>query len=409
MKKTDSISRFCYLFSVAVGIIPVLIFLCMNGGMSRYTVFGGVFTFNALAAVLNRLTPEKFSRILPKIYSLTLTAATFFIYYSAPLFYRLVLSAIVLTLSIFMQRKNENTITGVYAFVLITFADILFCFITAYSFPHIDMTLQLISYFVYVICFGALTCTNANTRFFKGKSSIIVPTTLMIPAVATALIALVSFPLAGYASEGITALLRLLLGNAGGGNTSPPAKAEADMSFSPDELGVSQGGPVVRYIIIAVFAVFAVFMLVYLRRELAEFISRLPQKFRRRRTIIEKIARHEEYTDFICSVNPEKISSETTLRKMWRKRLRGYRRMNWSQDKMRQGLELAQNGLILSGLEIRESDTVIDIEKKLSQDLKPYWHKAATCYMNCRYDGAVPQKEDEKAFDRLIEEIKRKI
>ena len=150
-------------------------------------------------------------------------------------------------------------------------------------------------------------------------------------------------------------------------------------------------------------------MLVYLRRELAELISRLPQKFRRRRTIIEKIARHEEYTDFICSVNPEKISSETTLRKMWRKRLRKYRRLNWSQDKMRQGLELAQNGLILSGLEIRESDTVIDIEKKLPQDLKPYWHKAATCYMNCRYDGAVPQKEDEKAFDRLIEEIRRKI
>lgn len=406
MKKAENISLFCYLLSVSAGLFPVLDFLCLNGLMNRTAVLCGVFILNGLAAVLNRITLKKYSRILPKIYSFILTATAFFISPDAPFFYRTSTAVIVLILSTFMHEKREDTITGIYTFILITFADIVFGFITAYTFPQTDTTSQLFFYLAYALCFFIMTYTRSAACFFKGSKGRIQAGIILFSVISITAAAMLSFPLAQLAAKGIKSLLRLVFSNAGGGNTNPPMKAEADMTTAYDELSVSHGGPVVRYIILGICAAFTVFMIVFLRREIAAFIRRLPMKLCRRKIPSEKIAIYEEYTDFISDITKsDTVQSSVNVNKIWQKKLKAYRRMKWSEEKMRAGLELAQNRLMLSGIEIKDCDTVLDIEKKLPQNIKPLWHTAAICYMNCRYDKAVPDKSDEEIFERLIHEI----
>lgn len=407
MKKAEQLSLLACLFSTAAGIFPVLTFFCLNGMMNRNVIFSGVFILNALAAVLNRLTPDKYSKILPKAYTAVLAVTAFFISQDAPVFYKLVISAVVLILSVFMQKKNELTITSIYAFALITFMDVLFSFITSYTFPQIDITIHIFFYVVYVVFFAVMTALRSRTAFFKKKPTKVNKKIIAAAAISICGVALLSIPLSVAASDGVTALLKLLFGGVGGGNTNRPVQAQADKSFSPDNLGVTQGGPLARYIILAVCAIFVLFMIIFLHREIADFFSNLPDRLRRKRKHEHEIvSQHDEYTDFV-SIMHENISFSATRKKLWKKRLREYRRMDWSVKKMRAGLELAQNGLMLSGTQIKESDTVLDIEDKLPEKVVPYWHKAAICYMNCRYNGALPQKEDEKDFEALIKIINK--
>lgn len=409
MKKAETLSLFIYKCGISAAFFPLIILVCRNCYVNSSTVIIMVFSLSVISAVISSITPKKYSRFISPIYTIVLTAVSFLLLNGVSIFYRSVLSAAVFLPCVLFNPKRESLLKSIYLFAGISFADIVISIVYRYSFSECSPAM-LISYMLYAASYGFMAYCKSGADFFRksrdGKAN---PAVVILPLSALVITALLSFPLAQVLTKLFYAILRLLFKNSGGGNTKRP-QTESDLQYTqPDNDVISSGSPLAKYIFTALIAVMVISFIIYIRRDIAEFFAKIPQKIRKKAMIRrqnEDIISCEEYTDYVTYIQPSQ--AETRLispEKLWHRKLKAYKKADWSESTMRKGLELAQNGLRLCGFEIESSDTVLSIEKRLPDDLAKLWHKAALCYMDCRYNGAVPDKSSKAVFDQLIEKI----
>lgn len=409
MKKAETLSLFIYKCGISAAFFPLIILVCRNCYVNSSTVIIMVFSLSVISAVISSITPKKYSRFISPIYTIVLTAVSFLLLNGVSIFYRSVLSAAVFLPCVLFSPKRESLLKSIYLFAGISFADIVISIVYRYSFSE-SSPAMLISYMLYAASYGFMAYCKSDADFFRksrdGKAN---PAVVILPISALVITALLSFPLAQVLTKLFYAILRLLFKNSGGGNTKRPQK-ESDLQYTqPDNDVISSGSPLAKYIFTLLIAVMVISFIIYIRRDIAEFFARIPQKIRKKAMIRrqnEDIISCEEYTDYVTYIQPSQ--AETRLispEKLWHRKLKAYKKADWSESTMRNAIELAQNGLRLCGFEIESSDTVLSIEKRLPDDLAKLWHKAALCYMDCRYNGAVPNKSSKAVFDQLIEKI----
>lgn len=409
MKKAETLSRFIYKCGISAAFFPLIILVCRNCYVNSSTVIIIVFCLSVIAAVISSITPKKYSRCISPIYTIVLTAVSFLLLNGISLFYRGVLSAAVFLPCILFSPGRESLLKSIYLFAGISFADIVIGIVYRYSFSE-SSPIMLISYTLYAASYGFMAYCKSGADFFRksrdGKAN---PAVIILPFLSLVITALLSLPLAQLLTKLFYAILRLLFKNSGGGNTKRP-QAESDLQYTqPDNDIFSGGSPIAKYIFTALIAVMVIAFIIYIRRDIVEFFARIPQKIRRKAMIHrqnEDIISCEEYTDYVTYIQPSQ--SEIRLispEKLWHRKLKAYKKAGWSEHTMRNAIELAQNGLRICGFEIESSDTVLTVENKLPDDLAKLWHKAALCYMDCRYNGAVPDKNSKAVFDQLIEKI----
>lgn len=409
MKKAETLSLLIYKWGISAAFFPLVILVCRNCYISPVSVIIMTFSLSVIAAVVSTVTPKKYSRYLSPVCTIVLTAVSFLMLNGVSLFYRTVLAGAVFLPCILFNTKRESLLKSIYLFAGISFADIIVSIIYRYSFSE-SHPLMLVSYILFAASYGFMAYCKSGADFFRksrdGKAN---PAAVILPLSALVITALLSFPLAQLLTRFFYALLRLLFANAGGGNTKRP-QTESDLQYpQPDNDVISGGSPVARYIFTVLIAVMVISFIIYIRRDIVEFFARIPQKIRKKAMVRRQngdIISCEEYTDYVTYIQPSQ--AETRLispQKLWRRKLKAYKKADWSESTMRNAIELAQNGLRLCGFEIESSDTVLTIESRLPYDLAKLWHEAALCYMDCRYNGAVPDKSSKAVFDRLIEKI----
>lgn len=400
---------FIYKCGISAAFFPLIILVCRNCFVNSSTVIIMVFCLSVISAVISSIIPKKYSRYLSPIYTIVLTAVSFLLLNGVSLFYRSVLSAAVFLPCVLFSPGRESLLRSVYLFAGISFADIVISIVYRYSFSE-SHPLMLISYMLYAASYGFMAYCKSGADFFRksrdGKAN---PAVVILPISALVITALLSFPLAQLLTEFFYAILRLLFKNFGGGNTKRPQTESQPQYTQPDNDMISGGSPVAKYIFTALIAVMVISFIIYIRRDIVEFFAGIPQKIRRKAMIRKQngdIISCEEYTDYVTYIQPSQAQTRLiSQQKLWSRKLKAYKKADWSERTMRKGLELAQNGLRLCGYEIESSDTVLSIEKRLPDDLAKLWHKAALCYMDCRYNGAVPDKSSKAVFDQLIEKI----
>ncbi len=409
MKKAETLSMFIYKCGISAALFPLIILVCRNCFVNSSTVIIMVFCLSVISAVISSITPKKYSRFLSPAYTIILTAVSFLMLNEVSLFYRSVLSAAVFLPCVLFSPKRESLLKSIYLFAGISFADIVISIVYRYSFSE-SSPIMLISYILYAASYGFMAYCKSGADFFRksrdGKAN---PAVVILPLSALVITALLSFPLAQVLTRIFYAILRLLFKNSGGGNTQRPQTESQPQYTQPDNDMISGGSPIAKYIFTALIAVMVISFIIYIRRDIAEFFAGIPQKMRRKAMIRRQngdIISCEEYTDYVTYIQPSQAQTRLiSPQKLWSRKLKAYKKAAWSESTMRKGLELAQNGLRLCGYEIESSDTVLSIEKKLPEDLAKLWHKAALCYMDCRYNGAVPDNSSKAVFDQLIEKI----
>lgn len=409
MNKAETLSLFIYKCGISAAFFPLIILVCRNCYVNSSTVLIMTFSLSVISAVISSVTPKKYSRYLSPVCTIVLTAVAFLLLNGISLFYRGVLSGLVFLPCILFSPKRESLLKSIYLFAGISFADIIISIVYRCSFSE-SSPLMLISYMLYAASYGFMVYCKSGADFFRksrdGKTN---PAVIILPLSALVITALLSFPLAQVLTKLFYAILRLIFKNAGGGNTKRP-QTESDLQYTQPENDVISGGsPIAKYIFTALIAVMVISFIIYIRRDIAEFFARIPQKIRKKAMIRRQngdIISCEEYTDYVTYIQPSQAEIRLiSPEKLWRRKLKAYRKAEWSERTMRNAIELAQNGLRLCGFEIESSDTVLSIENKLPLDLAKLWHKAALCYMDCRYNGAVPDKSSKAVFDQLIEKI----
>lgn len=409
MKKAETLSMLIYKCGISAAFFPLIILVCRNCYVNSSTVIIMMFSLSAISAVISSITPKKYSRFISPIYTIVLTAVSFLLLNGVSLFYRSVLSAAVFLPCVLFSPKRESLLKSIYLFAGISFADIVISIVYRYSFSE-SSPAMLISYMLYAASYGFMAYCKSGADFFcKSRDGKANPAVVILPISALVITALLSFPLAQVLTKLFYAILRLLFKNSGGGNTKRPQK-ESDLQYTqPDNDVISSGSPLAKYIFTALIAVMVISFIIYIRRDIAEFFAKIPQKIRKKAMIHKQngdIISCEEYTDYVTYIQPSQAETRIiSPEKLWRRKLKAYKKADWSESTMRNAIELAQNGLRLCGFEIESSDTVLSIEKRLPDDLAKLWHKAALCYMDCRYNGAVPDKSGKAVFDQLIEKI----
>lgn len=409
MKKAETLSTLIYKCGISASFFPLVILVCRNCYVNSSTVIIMVFSLSVISAVISSVTPKKYSRYLSPVCTIALTAVVFLLLNGISLFYRGVLSGLVFLPCILFSPKRESLLKSIYLFAGISFADIIISIVYRYSFSE-SSALMLISYMLYAASYGFMAYCKSGADFFRksrdGKTN---PAVVILPLSALVVTALLSFPLAQVLTKLFYAILRLIFKNSGGGNTKIP-HTESDLQYTqPYNDVISGGSPIAKYIFTALITVMVISFIIYIRRDIAEFFAKIPQKIRKKAMIRKQnsdIISCEEYTDYVTCIQPSQ--AETRLispEKLWHRKLKAYKKASWSEITIRNAIELAQNGLRLCGFEIESSDTVLSIENKLPDDLAKLWHKAALCYMDCRYNGAVPDKSSKAVFDQLIEKI----
>lgn len=409
MKKAETLSLFIYKCGISAALFPLVILVCRNCYVNSSTVIIMTFSLSVISAVISSVTPKKYSRYLSPVCTIVLTAVAFLLLNGISLFYRVVLSGAVFLPCILFNTKRESLLKSIYLFAGISFADIIASIVYRYSFSE-SSPLMLISYMLYAASYGFMVYCKSGADFFRksrdGKAN---PAVVILPLSALVITALLSFPLAQVLTKLFYAILRLIFKNSGGGNTKRP-QTESDLQYTqPDNDLISGGSPIAKYIFTALIAVMIISFIIYIRRDIAEFFAKIPQKIRKKAMIRKQnsdIISCEEYTDYVTCIQPSQAEIRLiSPEKLWHRKLKAYKKASWSESTMRNAIELAQNGLRLCGFEIESSDTVLSIENKLPDDLAKLWHKAALCYMDCRYNGAVPDKSSKAVFDQLIEKI----
>lgn len=409
MKKAENLSMLIYKCGISAAFFPLIILVCRNCFVNSSTVIIMMFCLSVISAVISCITPKKYRRYLSPIYTIILTSISFLLLNRVSFFYRSVLSAAVFLPCVLFSPGRESLLRSVYLFAGISFADIVISIVYRYSFSE-SHTLMLVSYILYAASYGFMAYCKSGADFFRksrdGKAN---PAVVILPLSALVITAFLSFPLAQVLTEFFYTILRLLFKNAGGGNTKRPQTESQHQYTQPNNDMISGGSPVVKYIFAVLIAVMVISFIIYIRRDIAEFFAKIPQKIRKKAMMRKQngdIISCEEYTDYVTYIQPSQAESRfISPEKLWHRKLKAYKKADWSESTMRKGLELAQNGLSLCGYEIESSDTVLSIEKRLPDDLAKLWHKAALCYMDCRYNGAVPDKSSKAVFDQLIEKI----
>lgn len=409
MKKAESLSVFIYKCGISAAFFPLIILVCRSCFISPASVIAITFSLSVISAVISGITPKKYSRCLSPLCTIVLTAASFLLLNGISLFYRILLSAAVFLPCLLFSYRRESLLKSIYLFAGISFANVIISIVYRYSFSE-SSPLMLVSYILYAASYGFMAYCESSANFFRKSHDAKADAAVMIlPLSALILTALLSFPLAKLLTKLFYAVLRLLFKNAGGGNTKRP-QTESDFNYTqPDNEMLSGGSPTAKYIFITLIIVMVISLVIYMRREIVDFFAGIPQKLRKKAMVRKQnwdIISCEEYTDHITYIQPPQADIRLiSPERLWQKKLRACKKAEWSEKTMRSCLELAQNGLRLCGIEIEISDTVLDIEKKLPHDLAKLWHKAALCYMDCRYNGAVPDKSSKVVFDQLIEKI----
>lgn len=409
MKKAETLSMFIYKCGISAAFFPLILLVCRNCYINSAGVIIMVFCLSVIAAVISSITPKKYSHYLSPIYTIVLTVVSFLMLNEVSLFYRSVLSGAVFLPCVLFSPGRESLLKSIYMFAGISFADIVISIVYRYSFSE-SSPLMLVSYMLFAASYGFMAYCKSGADFFRksrdGKAN---PAVVILPLSALVITALLSFPLAQVLTKLFYAILRLLFKNSGGGNTKRPQTESQPQYTQPDNDMISGGSPLAKYILTALIAVMVISFIIYIRRDIAEFFAGIPQKIRKKAMIRKQnrdIISCEEYTDYVTYIQPSQAeTSHISPEKLWHRKLKAYKKADWSESTMRKGLELAQNGLRLCGFEIESSDTVLSIEKRLPDDLAKLWHKAALCYMDCRYNGAVPDKSSKAVFDQLIEKI----
>lgn len=400
---------FIYKCGISAAFFPLILLVCRNCYINSAGVIIMVFCLSVIAAVISSITPKKYSHYLSPIYTIVLTVVSFLMLNEVSLFYRSVLSGAVFLPCVLFSPGRESLLKSIYMFAGISFADIVISIVYRYSFSE-SSPLMLVSYMLFAASYGFMAYCKSGADFFRksrdGKAN---PAVVILPLSALVITALLSFPLAQVLTKLFYAILRLLFKNSGGGNTKRPQTESQPQYTQPDNDMISGGSPLAKYILTALIAVMVISFIIYIRRDIAEFFAGIPQKIRKKAMIRKQnrdIISCEEYTDYVTYIQPSQAeTSHISPEKLWHRKLKAYKKADWSESTMRKGLELAQNGLRLCGFEIESSDTVLSIEKRLPDDLAKLWHKAALCYMDCRYNGAVPDKSSKAVFDQLIEKI----
>lgn len=411
MKKAENTAMVIYLFSLPLAFFPFLILICNTVATAIIPVLFQTFLLSALIVFLNRLTPKKHNRFLSYFYTFAVTMASFLINHEITFFYRLLVSMVVFIISIFSQIKKENLVSNIYTFTAISFANTIICFIFSYSLPEKSMVSSVFSYLIFATTYGLMSYCKSNAEFLKKSSSKKMNfSILIIPFITLVITAILAFPLSKIFSETLLKILRIFFSNTGGGNTTKPQTESIIQSTEAAEVLPIEQSNIARYIFIALIFAMILFFIIYLRHEITEFFRNLPRNIKRKikaAALIEKTVCNDEYTDIISSINQSLLQTDIIVspEKMWQKRFKTYRREKWSQQKLKDGFELAENGLRLCNIEISNGDTVVDIEKKLPPELKSLWHKAAQSYMNLKYHEISPAKEEEVFFNELIDAV----
>lgn len=398
-----------YKCGISAAFFPLVILVCRNCYISPVSVIIMVFCLSVISAVISSITPKKYSRYLSPIYTIILTSVSFLLLNGISFFYRSVLSAAVFLPCVLFSPGRENLLKSIYLFAGISFADIVISIVYRYSFSE-SHTLMLVSYIFYAASYGFMAYCKSGADFFrKSRDGKVNPTVVILPISALVITAFLSFPLAQVLTKFFYVILRLLFKNVGGGNTKRPQTESQHQYTQPNNDMISGGSPIAKYIFAVLIAVMVISFIIYIRRDIVEFFAKIPQRIRKKTMIRRQkgdIISCEEYTDYVTYIQPSQAEIRLiSPQKLWHRKLKAYQKSDWSEKAMRKGLELAQNGLRLCGFEIESSDTVLSIEKKLPDDLAKLWHKAALCYMDCRYNGAVPDKSSKAVFDQLIEKI----
>lgn len=407
MRKAETIAEFVYLCGISIAFFPFLILVCHNSGADVFMILSQSFVSGVISALTSYIIPHKHTRILQPLSAIVITLISFLLSGNTGLFYRILVSAEACLVCILSQRKYRSSVCSVYFFAFVSFADVVLQFVTAYSFQGKGFFVQIISYVVFVLLYGGMSYFKAGADFMrKNPESKVNLKPLFVPLVSFGICCVLSVPVSALIKGAAMKILKALFKNVGGGNTQRPEHEGEPQDIVPPEIVPSSQLWWVKYVIIALFVIMAVFFVFYMRYEIADFFRRIfSLKRRKKHCRGESIFSCNDYTDIVSYEfsDQKDIAYVIASEKVWRKRYRRYCREKWSQDRIKNAMELAVNGLVLCGLEIRESDTVLDIGKMLDGKLADEWEKACGYYMLFKYNDC--ENIEQNVFDKLLETI----
>lgn len=318
-------------------------------------------------------------------------------------------------LSVLVITKHEKLICSVYTFTTITFINVIISFIFAYSFSEKSLIILVLPYLTYDFSYGFMVYCKANADFMKKSSETKINfKIILIPFITVALTSIAAFPISKLLKLILKTALRLLLHTS---EVETYSDLQGEDVTEPSEftepLPIEQSN-IARYIFIALLVAMAIFFIYYLRYEILDFFRNIVKNLKtkiKHLSKTEEIIRHEEYTDIISQVSPiaTPISVIKAPKRTWNKRYKSYKKSDWSEQKLLYGFGLAQNGLIICGIDISDCDTVNDIELKLPDELVSVWRSAANAYMDLKYNGAMATAIAKKYLDELLYTISSKI
>lgn len=399
--KSLKTADFIYKASLHISFIPLIAFICQIAFIRTDIILVQMLCLTTIASLFSLLIYSR-RTILSSAYALAAGLISFLVNIKINLFYRLIISAIIFILCMLTSEKKKKTIQSVYMFAGISFLNTVICILINNSF------LSLICFFIYAFAFGYIKILMAQEKVTK--THIFNFKILAIPGIVLLLLALISIPLSGFIEKLFKITFRKMFNNNETENEiTENLEINKQNKTLPEIIPVEQNH-YIKYILVSIIIIILLFFIIYISHEFLLFRNSQRQ-FKINVSKLNCISKNDEYTEMTGPLEKDEIISiiSDSPKRRWKKSYRKYQKMKWSDIKLKTGFELALNGLRIYGIEIKNSDTLSDIEIKVPDEIIELWKKAAMYYAIYKYNDKLPDKSAQRSFDDLIFVLNRKI
>lgn len=391
---------FIHAAALQISFLPIFALICQIADLRT-----DIILLQALCLIITASAASFFinphRNFLHYAYAVTAALISFLLNIRINLFYRTTIAVLILIICMLTSYKKKTTIQSVYMFAISAFVNIIICFLLDNSF------LPLICFFTYVITFGFTKYLRSQERL--SKKYFINLKISAIPITALLLVTLMSVPVSDFIAKSIKSGLRKLLNNNQTENPiSETLESNTEYTAITETINTEQNF-YIKYIFIALILLIVLLFIINFRNEILSFLSNSPKRFNFNKPSL--IAENNEYTEITVPLEKNENISViyNSNYKKWRKNYHRYKKIEWSDSKLKTGFELAVNGLRLYGIEIKSSETLSDIEKKVPEEFLGLWKKIESHYSIYKYNDELPDKSAQNSFDDIISALYKKI
>lgn len=398
--KSLKTADFIYKVSLQISFIPLIAFICQIAFIRIDIILVQMLCLTIIASLVSLIYSRR--TILSSAYALAAGLISFLINIKINLFYRLIISAIIFILCMLTSDKKKKTIQSVYMFAGIAFLNTVICILMNNSF------LSLICFFIYAFAFGYIKLLMAQEKVIR--THIINFKILAIPAIVLLLIAFISIPLSDFIKRLFKITLRKMFNNNETENEiSGNSEINKQNKIFPEIIPVDQSY-YIKYILVSIIIIILLFFIIYFCHEFL-MLRNSQKQFRIYKTNLNCISENDEYTEITAPLEKDEIISIITNspKRRWKISYRKYQKMKWSDIKLKTGFELILNGLRIYGIEIKNSDTLSDIEVKVPDEFMELWKKIESHYAIYKYNDKLPDKSAQRSFNDMILALYKKI